>query len=109
MKRIFNGNLLIVERFKFVVANALNHIPSLCWAELAMWAMGYSPWWAIFGVFLPSKEIGNQSFRQSCRWEPFHDYPYCGKCRKNDRWLDGCTPDQRTQAEKMYPKLTRTS
>lgn len=103
MKRTLNGNLLIVERCKFGVACALDHFPSLCWGQLAMWAMGYAPWWTIFGVFLPSKELGNESFRQHCRWKSFQRYPYCGKCWKGDRWLEGCTDQEKETARQVYP------
>ena len=102
------GQSYLVEWFKFRIANALDHIPSLCWAELATWAMNLAPWWSIFALVWPERRrFSDYSFAQDCRWTNMEQYPYCGKCWRNDRWLIGCTPEQCEQANAKFPKGAR--
>jgi hypothetical protein len=89
------GQYYLTERIKFWIASRLDHFPSLCWSDLAMWAMNLDPWWAI----LP---WSGYSFDQSCRYTNLQQYPYCGKCWRGDRWLEGCTPGQKAEAIEKY-------
>ncbi len=92
------GQRVITERIKFWIAKQLDRCPSLCWGKLAMWALNMDPWWAI----LPWFNRGNYNFSQGCRYTNLQQNPYCGKCWRDDRWLEGCTPEQRAEALKKY-------
>ncbi len=95
------GQRYLTERVKFRLARWLNRFPSLCWAQLALWALNVSPWWTL----LPGFARGDYTFAQSCRYKDQEQYPYCGKCFQDDRWLIGCTPEQRVEARQKWARM----
>ena len=64
---------------KFAIARGLDKNPKYCWANLVMWALGYTPWWSIL---FPDSNEHNQTHLQCTESS---GGAYCGKCRKNGR------------------------
>jgi len=68
------------------------HFESLCWPQIACWALSYTSFWETFGV-------GGDAYVQKCRQDcPDAEWAYCGKCQATGR-LFTCV----TEAERKDP------
>lgn len=72
-----SGQLVFIEWFKFKIAYLLDRNPNLCWAEIAMWAMGYKSFWETF------RPIDGEARSLMCPYSG--PYAYCGKCEINGK------------------------
>ena len=67
----------ILEKMKFKIAHMYDKNPSYCWANLAMWAMGYRSFWSLFFKGHDEHDYDEQVCRHKNEATP---YGYCGKC-----------------------------
>jgi hypothetical protein len=75
MKNKLFGTNASKRRFEFA---DLCNIEDMCWADLVMWALGYTDFEDCYGQF--------------CR-PPKAPYAYCGKC---DKYFEGFEPESKT-------------